>query len=91
MFPKRYTGRLKFFDEEKNYGFLVLDIDGSDIFVHYDDLQQSGITKEFLSNTKQALFLRFSFTCLNYIGKYNESRKAVNIQLLQDRFMRKIE
>jgi hypothetical protein len=40
-------GRLKFFDENKNYGFLIMENDGSDIFgilflfyllVHYDDL-----------------------------------------------------
>ncbi len=36
--PGRFTGRLKFFDEGKNYGFLVMDSDGSDIFVHFDDL-----------------------------------------------------
>jgi cold shock CspA family protein len=44
----RYTGRLKFFDEGKNYGFIVLDTDNSDVFVHADDLQKVGITKEFL-------------------------------------------
>ena len=76
---QKETGRLKFFDEDKNYGFLVLDSDGSDIFVHYDDLQQSGITKEFLKKTNQAKYHRFSFTCLTYMGKYKESRKAVNI------------
>lgn len=34
----RYTGRLKFFDDNKNYGFIVLDVDNTDIFVHADDL-----------------------------------------------------
>lgn len=34
---QRYTGRLKFFDEVKNYGFIIMDNDGGDIFVHYDD------------------------------------------------------
>lgn len=34
----RYEGYLKFFDEIKNYGFLVMDVDKSDIFVHFDDL-----------------------------------------------------
>ena len=42
---KRYTGRLKFFDDAKNYGFIIMDSDESDIFVHYDDLQKAGITK----------------------------------------------
>jgi cold shock CspA family protein len=43
---KKYKGKLKFFDENKNYGFFVLDDDGSDIFVHFDDLSKAGITKE---------------------------------------------
>ena len=34
----RYTGQLKFFDENKNYGFLVKDNDMTDVFVHFDDL-----------------------------------------------------
>ena len=42
---QRYTGRLKFFDEGKNYGFIIMDADDSDIFVHCDDLQKAGINK----------------------------------------------
>lgn len=45
-------GSLKFFDENKNYGFIVMDDDNRDIFVHYDDLQKAGITKEFLKSSK---------------------------------------
>jgi len=48
----RYTGRLKFFDENKNYGFLIMDEDGSDIFVHYDDLAKAGVSKEFIKTAK---------------------------------------
>jgi len=33
-----FSGRLKFFDENKNYGFIIMDTDGTDIFVHHDDL-----------------------------------------------------
>jgi cold shock CspA family protein len=36
---------MKFFDEGKNYGFIIMDADDSDIFVHYDDLQKAGISK----------------------------------------------
>lgn len=76
------TGRLKFFDENKNYGFIIMDEDGSDIFVHYDDLLKSGVTKEFLRAAKQGIVIRFSFNCMNYIGKYNKSKKAINLILL---------
>ena len=60
-----------------------MDDDGSDIFVHYDDLMKASISKEFLKHNKQGS-LRFSFCCMQYIGKYNKSRKAVDIELMRD-------
>lgn len=42
----RHRGKLKFFDEVKNYGFLILDSDSTDVFVHADDLQTAGINFE---------------------------------------------
>lgn len=80
----RKTGRLKFFDENRNFGFIIMDEDGSDIFVHYDDLLKSGVTKEFLKAAKQGMVIRFSFDCMNYIGKYNKSKKAINLMLLSN-------
>lgn len=79
---ERYTGRLKFFDESKSYGFIVMDDDGSDIFVHYDDLHKANITKEFLKSSKFGNSIRLSFSCLEYIGKYNKSRKATDVQFM---------
>ena len=81
--PKvRRTGRLKFFDENKSYGFIVNDEDGCDIFVHYDDLSKAGVNKELLKSAKHGNLVRFSFTCMNYIGKYNKSKKAVELELI---------
>jgi len=80
---ERFSGRLKFFDENKNYGFIIMDQDGSDIFVHYDDLAKADIPKDFLRSVKAGNNIRFSFGCLKYLGKYNESRKAVDIELIQ--------
>ncbi|KRX00189.1 P-loop containing nucleoside triphosphate hydrolase [Pseudocohnilembus persalinus] len=77
----RQIGRLKFFDEVKNYGFLIMD-DGSDIFVHYDDLQKANISKEVLKQGKSGSVIKFSFKCLNYIGRHNRSRKAVELQYI---------
>ncbi|CAK59047.1 unnamed protein product (macronuclear) [Paramecium tetraurelia] len=77
-----YTGRLKFFDEQKNYGFIVMDEDKSDIFVHLDDLQKAGVTKEVLKTAKQGSQIRFQFNCMVYVGKYKKSRKAVELKLL---------
>ena len=79
---KRYTGRLKFFDEAKNYGFIVMDEDGSDIFVHYDDLIKANLPKEHLKTAKKGNNINLSFGCLNYIGKHKHSKKAIDIQLI---------
>jgi hypothetical protein len=48
----RFTGRLKFFDESKNYGFIVMDVDGTDIFVYSDDLVKTGLPREYLRTAK---------------------------------------
>ena len=79
---RRYTGRLKFFDEAKNYGFVIMDEDGSDIFVHFDDLSKANIGKEMLRNSKSGRMIRLSFSCMQYFGKYNKSRKAIDIEYL---------
>jgi len=79
---ERYTGRLKFFDEHKKYGFIILDEDGSDIFVHFDDLCKANVPKELLRTVRTGNVLRFNFGLMDYIGKYNRSRKAIEIQLI---------
>ncbi len=76
------TGRIKFFDSTQNYGFFILDCNGSDLFVHYDDFLKSGITKEYIQMAK-AMNTRFAFRRVSYYGKYNLSSKAVDIQLIQ--------
>ena len=42
----KVTGTLKFFYENDNYGFLVGDTDGKDVFFHFDDLKDTKLTKE---------------------------------------------
>ena len=80
-------GRLKFFDEGKNYGFIIMDADESDLFVHFDDLQKAGISKEKIRAYKQVegyLMVRFSFKVMEYFGKYRQSRKAVELIVLEE-------
>lgn len=36
-------GKVKFFNDEKGYGFLRIETGGPDIFVHVKDVQKSGI------------------------------------------------
>lgn len=83
---KRYAGRLKFFDEARNYGFIIMDADESDIFVHYDDLQKAGISKEIIKSIKNEMYMqiRFSFKVMDYFGKYKKSRKAVDLIIIDD-------
>jgi cold shock CspA family protein len=42
----RYQGKLKFYDQNGKYGFIIVDGIGSDLFVHLDDLSKAGITKD---------------------------------------------
>lgn len=81
------TGKLKFFDEAQQYGFFVLDRDGTDLFVHQDDLEKSGITIESLQRNKE---VRFVFECMTYYGKYQLSRKAVNIKVMAKEVLKEL-
>ena len=57
-----------------------MDIDSSDLFVHYEDLRKAGMSKEMLKMLKGTPYVKFAFECVSYFGKYNLSRKAVNIE-----------
>lgn len=81
------TGRIKFFDSSQNYGFFVLDKDGSDLFVHYDNFLKAGITKEYIQMAR-AMNMRFAFHKINYYGKYKLSSKAVDIGVIQENYNR---
>jgi cold shock protein len=37
------TGRVKFFNEDRGYGFIVPDGEGSDVFVHVHDVETAGM------------------------------------------------
>src|SRR3990167_6924369 len=79
---ERFIGRLKFFDEQKGYGFIVKEDDEKDIFCHLDDFAKAGITINLLRSVKLGQTLKLSFSCLSYIGRHNKSKKAVDLQLI---------
>jgi hypothetical protein len=73
--------------EAKHYGFIVQDLDGSaevfpDLFFHFDDMKKTGLSRNFLKNARDRFIVRFRFKVINYTGKYNHSKKAVNIELI---------
>ena len=88
---ERYTGRLKFFDQNGNYGyllpdcsFIVIDNLNIDLFVHFDDLSKAGLSKEKLMTIKNNYELRFEFTYYEYEGKqHRKSKKAVDLHLIE--------
>ena len=77
------TGRLKYFKEEGDYGFIVSDLDGENIFFHYSEMKSQSLTKEFLSQAKSKFIIRVVFQIVKYIGKYKLSKKAVNIYVTE--------
>ena len=76
----KIQGQLKIFYEKDDFGFIKIDKD-RDVFVHMEDLKKAGITKEFLRENKNP---RFAFTLMEYLGRHNISKKAINIELLQN-------
>ena len=79
----RQLGTLKFFNESRDYGFIVADKDGQDVFYHYDDVAPTGLSREFLKNAKDNYCIRLSFNVLAYYGRYYLSKKAINVELVE--------
>jgi 'Cold-shock' DNA-binding domain len=79
----RLTGRLKFYDDHKSYGFITIDSTGKDIFAHLGDMEKAGLKREDLIDSKNWKNYKFEFTSLTYIGKHNKSQKAVELILLK--------
>ena len=40
---KRFSGKIKFFDKERGFGFVTPDIGGRDVFVHASAVQRAGV------------------------------------------------
>ena len=79
---RRYTGVLKFYNENKGFGFVGCEQDNTEIFLHGDDLLKANIDIKNLKKRTANGIIRFSFSILEYMGKYNRSRKVVDLKLV---------
>lgn len=78
----RYTGKLKFYQLKKRFGFISLDEDGSDVFLCEDDLVLSGINyKKFKEDVFNKKTIAFEFNIKKYLEKNKEKRKAIDVIL----------
>ena len=82
------TGRVKFFMESDNYGFIISDKSadadaGEDIFFHFDDIKRTNLSRAFLKQVRDQFLVKVRFRVMAYQGKYSQSKKAVDIDLIK--------
>ncbi len=69
----RRTGKVKFFDRDKGYGFIALDAGGKDVFVHVSSVQRAGVP--YLTEGMMVSFLTQD-------DPRGRGQQALNLQLL---------
>jgi cold shock CspA family protein len=80
----RYSGKLKFYQLKKRFGFISLDEDSSDVFLCEDDLILSGISfKKFKEDVFNRCEIRLEFHIKKYLEGEKEKRKAINVTILE--------
>lgn len=82
---KVYRGFLKFFDEKNSFGFLSANVNGKveDVFVYRSEFDQAGIEMTTVRLAKHGTVLTFEFNLAFYFGKYQRSKKALNLRLVE--------
>jgi len=83
-YKERMLGKLKFFSAKDKYGFIVVEADGTDLFVHYDDLRKAQMDDNLLMTFKGKLDVSVQFCIFEYSNKQGRiKKKAVDIKLLE--------
>jgi hypothetical protein len=79
------TGVIKFYDDKNGYGFLLAEDEPSlgEIFVHKRNLQKGKICLKLVRMVKERALIRVRFQVARYCHKKRESRKAVNLTLVE--------
>jgi len=75
--------------EPQSFGFLIQDVDpekpdepNPDLFFHFDDMKKTGLSRQFLKDARDKFIVRFQFRVMPYHGKYKQSKKVVDIELI---------
>lgn len=68
---ERQTGRVKWFNSQKGFGFIVPDNGGKDLFVHFSAIQSSGY-----KTLKEGQKVEFE------IEQTDKGDKAVNVKVI---------
>ncbi|MEF3245483.1 MAG: cold-shock protein [Caldisericaceae bacterium] len=68
---ERKTGRVKWFNSQKGFGFIVPDDGGKDLFVHFSAIQNSGY-----KTLKEGQKVEYE------IEQTNKGDKAVNVKVI---------
>ena len=73
---------MKFYDDEKKFGFIGRPEEMTDVFFHYDNITTPNVKPKFLKTVKDGAVIKMSYRTMNYYGKYKNSIKAIDIQVL---------
>jgi CspA family cold shock protein len=68
---KRVTGKVKWFNSKKGFGFIIPDEGGNDLFVHFTAIQSSGY-----KTLQEGQKVEFE------IMQTNKGDKAVNVKVI---------
>ena len=77
-------GRVKYFDSIKEFGFIIPDHETKEIFFHFHDVSDDRLNKEILSLSKVGIVIRVVFRIMDYVGKYSQSKKALQVKILDE-------
>lgn len=67
----KVTGKVKWFDKTKGFGFLVRDDGGEDVFVHYSELEGKGF-----KNLEEGQLVEFE------LARGKKGEKAVKVKVI---------
>jgi hypothetical protein len=78
---KFYEGTLKFYNEQKKFGFILLAND-KEIFIHKDNIVRSKIDTRAFAICSHFFTIILKFRLLHYQGKRNSNIKAIDLEIL---------